>query len=176
MQRPQTQRIPQQMTRLSLAVHEAAHAVLAERYGLAPSRVTIVTETIASAVSDTPRAVAGHASCGGDLNEITTQTEAERHIKIAMSGTLAERQILPDAEPGAWGGDWAIATKLAGRFWQDGASAVLVLFAKEAARDVQNARDDIMLVAGALLERGTLSGEELRRIAEVRIRAHPLVD
>ena len=76
------------MTRKRLAVHEAGHAVLAQRYGLEPSLVTIATATIVSAVTGATRDAAGHTSCGGSLDEITTEIDAERHVKIALGGTL----------------------------------------------------------------------------------------
>ena len=66
--------------RKALAVHEGGHAALAALYGLTVSLVTIAHTTIASAVTGAALDTAGHASCGGELADITAEAEAEKHI------------------------------------------------------------------------------------------------
>ena len=126
--------------------------------------MTIALATITSAVTGSPLATAGHASCGGNLDETTLEADAEKHVKIAFAGTMAERELLPDVEPGLWGGDWAIATSLAVRLWPSDVNARLVLLATEAAQDVRDMRREIERVADALLERETLNGAEIKEV------------
>jgi ATP-dependent Zn protease len=133
-----------------IAYHEAGHAVIGHVLGCEVRMATIKPKYSSLGSAD--------VQPGGAVDVATA------HIKVDLAGPLAERLVSPhsffDLIHRGSQKDWRSAWKAAQRD-----EDVILGLIHETKALVQRHREAIARVAAALLERETLTGDDIRRIA-----------
>jgi ATP-dependent Zn protease len=145
-----------------IAYHEAGHVVIGLVLGFEVRKVTIKPK---SRTLGNVQAQVGEASS----NRCVDRDAAD--IKFCLAGPLAEQLVSPrpfdELIADGSGKDWRNVRRTARRLNTRGeAEVVIVMLALETAALVQQHRDAIERVAAALLERETLMGDDIKRLAE----------
>jgi cell division protease FtsH len=159
----------EEMTRLNtrrkhVAYHEAGHAVIGLRLGFVVRKVTIKPRAL---TLGNVEAKVGEASS----NRCVDRDAAD--IKFALAGPLAEQLVSPDPFDvliaNGSGKDWRCAKRTARQLnTQREAEVLIVMLALETKTLVEEHKDAIVRVATALLERETLTGDDLRSLIDGR--------
>jgi ATP-dependent Zn protease len=159
----------EEMTRLNtrrkhVAYHEAGHAVIGLRLGFVVRKVTIEPKAL---TLGNVEAQVGEASS----NRCVDRDAAD--IKFALAGPLEEQLVSPDPfdvlVANGSGKDWRSAKRTARQLnLPREAEILIVMLALDTAALVQQNREAIVRVAAALLERETLTGDDLRSLMEGR--------
>lgn len=168
---PQTQ--PHSRDPRHVAVHEAGHAVIGKAMGLRPEHVTI-RPTPAESLQGDAFALSGHAagqcrvSVDGLLARYSAFSVIRRRVITAAAGAVAEQELLGSD----CGGD-SRDREMIGRVLRDFLKAIGCTDSSDAAvlerhlrritaRLARRHRAAIASLAGELMERGELGGEELQ--------------
>lgn len=153
---------PKEMRREATAYHEAGHAVAAWSLGYRPTLATIVSaaESAGQVRHENPFPGVNLEFDGSDWARL----RVERAIIICLAGPIAQKRYRPSSWRN-WHGaaDYATATQLALRVCGSGelARAFLKWLDLRAGALVADHWPDIDRIAIALLNRGTLTHEEI---------------
>jgi len=150
--------------RRATAYHEAGHAVIGEALGVHMKTTSIVPgEGFDGQVRF--RRVLRASDLDGSGNGDRTRLRIERQIMVSYAGEAAQRRHRPrSVRPHHYQSDYQIIADLLRSLWAPGpsADAFAKWLALRTAEMVALHWPQIKRVAAALMERGSLSGEEVR--------------
>ena len=143
-----------QLSKRHVATHEAAHAVLAVVCGLPFDHVTIISDD----------------GSNGRINlklgkRRMSRERCELYVLVALAGPAASKKLHPHSHPFSYAvNDWTEAQRIAGGLYFDEVTARAYFKFKqvEAGQFVNRLWRPIEAVAAALIERGTLTSDEVK--------------
>lgn len=145
------------------AIHEAAHAVMAELYGERTTRVEIVGDSEHTGTVESLRFPANPEESASDRK---TDEAVRQRIKCVLAGTVAEAMVTGRQDWNDPSEDLDYAVRLAMQLVDDCGDVVPLLgeIRTELEKEIKANWQAVEMLAVELMHRKSLTGSEVRRV------------